>query len=84
MQIRLPNNAIKYISLLWPYYAVCAKLWEDHVPICFRSSILVFHFRNYLLKHIAQNTTNIRPRTQEQTQYRRPTVKEHGHHLDSQ
>jgi hypothetical protein len=35
-------------------------------------------------KHVAQNTTNLRPHTQEQTRYRRPTVKEHDHHWDSQ
>jgi hypothetical protein len=31
-------------------------------------------------KHVAQNTTNLHPHTQ----YRRPTVKEHDHHGDSQ
>jgi hypothetical protein len=37
-----------------------------------------------LVNNIAQNTTNLRPHTQEQTQCRRPTVKEHGQHWDSQ
>jgi hypothetical protein len=36
------------------------------------------------MKHVSQNTTNLRPHTQEQTQYRRPTPKEHDHHWDSQ
>jgi hypothetical protein len=35
-------------------------------------------------KHIAQNTTKLCPHTQDQTQYRGPTVKEHDHHWDSQ
>jgi hypothetical protein len=30
--------------------------------------------------NVVQNTTNLRPHTQ----YRRPTVKEHDHHWDSQ
>jgi hypothetical protein len=42
-----------------------------------------------LPKHVTQNTTKLRPHThtrthtQEQTQYRRPTVKEHDHQWDS-
>jgi hypothetical protein len=34
--------------------------------------------------HVAHNTTKLRPHTQDQTQYTWPTVKEHGHHRDSQ
>jgi hypothetical protein len=38
-----------------------------------------------LLENIAQNTTKLRPHhTQDHTQYRRPTVKEHDHYWDSQ
>jgi hypothetical protein len=35
-------------------------------------------------EHVALNTTNLRPHTQDQTQYRRPTVKEHYHHWNSE
>jgi hypothetical protein len=35
-------------------------------------------------EHIAQNTANLCIHTQDQTQYRRHTVKEHDHHWDSQ
>jgi hypothetical protein len=35
-------------------------------------------------KHAAQNATNLHPHTQDQTQYRRPIMKEHDHHWDSQ
>jgi hypothetical protein len=33
---------------------------------------------------IAQDTTKLHPHTQKHTQHRRPTVKEHDHHWDSQ